>query len=217
MTADPIPHEYPLSTSPQRPDRAAQRDFRRRYALAAATEVFVSRGYHATTMDEIAQRAGYTKPILYKQFSGKLDLYLAVLQDHIDTLTESLRQALASTSINKQRVRAAVQTYFDFVDHETHGFRLVFEFSAASEPSVQLRIGRATDACVDTVCEAVTHDSGLNPQQARLLAAGLVGASQVAAQYWLDTGRAIPKSDAIDAVIRLCWGGLSQVPLHPTE
>ncbi|MGV9817186.1 TetR/AcrR family transcriptional regulator [Nocardia xishanensis] len=214
MTADPVSHEYPAITAP---DRLAARDFRRRYALAAATEVFVSHGYHATTMDEIAQRAGYTKPILYKQFSGKLDLYLAVLLDHIETLTESLRQALASTTINKQRVRAAVQTYFDFVDHETQGFRLVFESSATSEPAVQWHIGRATDACVDAVSEVVTQDSALNPQQARLLAAGLVGASQVAALYWLDTGRAIPKSDAIEAVIQLCWGGLSQVPLHAAE
>ncbi|WP_297623914.1 TetR/AcrR family transcriptional regulator [Nocardia sp.] len=70
-------------------------------------------------MQEIAQRTGWTKPILYKAFSGKLDLCLAVLQHHTDALRDSVECALESTSVNQDRARAAVQAYFDFVDHET--------------------------------------------------------------------------------------------------
>ncbi|MGW4122375.1 TetR/AcrR family transcriptional regulator [Nocardia sp. NPDC004711] len=217
MTAEPIEYEPTiLSRQSGKFVVSARRALRRRRTLTAATEVFVARGFHAATMDEIAHRAGWSKPILYKEFSGKLELYLAVLEHHIDALTDGVQRALHSTTANRDRVRAAIQGYFDFVDHETQGFRLVFDSNVPSEPSVRWRIGRATDDCVTAVSTAVAHDSGLSPNRSRMLAAGLVGASQFAAQYWLDTGRAVPKADAIAAVITLCWGGLSSVPLQST-
>ncbi|MBF6470173.1 TetR/AcrR family transcriptional regulator, partial [Nocardia beijingensis] len=95
------------------------------------------------------QCAGVSKPVLYQHFSSKLELYLAVLQNYIDALVSSVRQALRSTTDNRQRVRAAVAAYFDFVDHETQGFRLVFESDLTSEPQVQRRVEQATEACVD--------------------------------------------------------------------
>ncbi|MFE3060463.1 TetR/AcrR family transcriptional regulator [Nocardia sp. NPDC059239] len=197
--------------------RAVQRQQARQHTLAAATKVFVTRGYHASTMDEIAQNAGYSKPALYSQFSSKLELYLAVLQDNADTLTKSVQRALHASAVNQCRLRGVVQAFFDFVDNETQGFRLVFNSDLVSEPSVQWHVGRAHDACVSAVCEIVTHNSELNAHQARILAVGMVGASQFAARYWLETGRAVPKTEAVAAVIALCWGGLSQVPLHPRD
>jgi AcrR family transcriptional regulator len=198
------------------PTARARGALRRWKTLTAANEVFVSRGFHAATMDEIAQCAGLSKPILYQSFSGKLELYLAVLQLHIDNLTDSVERALQSTTINRDRVRAAISAYFDFVDHEAEGFRLVFGSEVPSEPAVQLRVGRATDPCVTAVSDVIRQDSDLDRHQARLSAVGLVGASQLAAQYWLDTGRSVPKTDAIATVVALCWGGLSQVSLRDT-
>ncbi len=188
------------------------RDARRAQLLAAASEVFVLRGYHAAGMDEISQCAGVSKPVLYQHFSSKLELYLAVLQNYIDALVSSVRQALRSTTDNKQRVRAAVAAYFDFVDHETQGFRLVFESDLTSEPQVQRRVEQATEACVDAVFDLVAHDSGLDPYRARILAVGLVGASQITARYWLEADRPIPKEEAVDTTVSLCWGGLKHVP-----
>src|SRR5260370_8439966 len=69
---------------------------RRRQLLDAALEVFVSQGYHAAAMDEIAERAGVSKPVLYQHFPGKLELYLALLDESVDTLGETLLHALPS-------------------------------------------------------------------------------------------------------------------------
>jgi len=190
------------------------RDQRRQQLLAAASEVFVVRGYHAAGMDEISECAGVSKPVLYQHFSSKLELYLAVLQNYVDSLISGVRQALRSTTDNKQRVRAAVQAYFDFVDHEQQGFRLVFESDLMGEPQVQRRVEQATEACVDAVFDLVAHDSGLDPYRARILAVGLVGASQFTARYWLEANRPIPKEEAVDITVTLAWGGLSRVPLH---
>jgi AcrR family transcriptional regulator len=80
--------------------------------LDAALEIFVSRGYHAAAMDEIAERAGVSKPVLYQHFPGKLELYLALLDESVDGLIETVRSALRSTSENKHRVGATFGAYF---------------------------------------------------------------------------------------------------------
>ena len=91
-----------------RPERRAQ-------LLASALEVFVAQGFHAAAMDDIAERAGVSKPVLYQHFPGKLDLYLALLDHHRGLLEQAVRDALASTQDNKQRVIACVAAYFEFV------------------------------------------------------------------------------------------------------
>src|SRR5262252_4413231 len=96
---------------------------RRRQLLAAAQEVFVAQGYHAAAMDDIAERAGVSKPVLYQHFPGKLELYLALLDTHCDALVDRVRAAMSDTDDNKERVRGAVKAYFDFVDHESEAFR----------------------------------------------------------------------------------------------
>ena len=190
------------------------KDERKAQLLAAASEVFVNRGYHAAGMDEISECAGVSKPVLYQHFPSKLDLYVAVLQNYVDSLIAGVRQALRSTTDNKQRVRAAVAAYYDFVDHEQQGFRLVFESDLMGEPRVASRVEQATEACVDAVFDLVSQDSGLDPYRARVLAVGLVGASQFTARYWLEADRPITKDDAVDTTVALAWGGLSHVPLH---
>lgn len=204
----------PAATATKRGIRLP-RDERRQQLLLAASEVFVLRGYHAAGMDEISQCAGVSKPVLYQHFTSKLELYVAVLQDHVDVLVSTVRQALRSTTDNKRRVRAAVAAYFDYVDSETQGFRLVFESDLTNEPQVQRRVEQATESCVDAVYDVVAHDSGWDPYRARILAVGLVGASQFTARYWLEADRPIPKDEAVDITVALAWGGLSHVPLHP--
>lgn len=185
---------------------------RRNQLITAASEVFVLRGYHAASIREISHRARITKPIIYRHFSGKLDLYLAVLQKYLDQLVAGVQDALRSTADNRARTRAAVQAYFDFVDHESQGFRLIFESQVITEPSIQWRLNQTAEACVDAVYEVLAEDSGLAPPHARVLAVGVVGASEFSARYWLEVGRPISKAAAVDAVFSLCWGGLSEVP-----
>ena len=91
------------------------RNARRAQLLESALEVFVAQGYHAAAMDDIAERAGVSKPVLYQHFPGKLELYLALLDQSCDTIIEACRQALASTDDNKQRVEAAMHVFYDYV------------------------------------------------------------------------------------------------------
>ena len=96
--------------------RRLPRSARRKQLLGAAQEVFVAQGYHAAAMDEIAERAGVSKPVLYQHFPSKLELYLALLDLHADALERQVRNALESTTDNHDRVFRCVEVYFDFVD-----------------------------------------------------------------------------------------------------
>ncbi|VEG52530.1 transcriptional regulator [Mycolicibacterium aurum] len=189
------------------------RDERRGQLLAAASEVFVDRGYHAAGMDEIADRAGVSKPVLYQHFSSKVELYLAVLQRHVDNLVSGVRQALRTTTDNRQRVRAAVQAFFDFIEHDSQGYRLIFENDYVTEPQVAAQVKVATESCTDAVFDLISHDSGLEPHRARMIAVGLVSISVDSARYWLNNDRPVAKDDAVEGTVQFIWGGLSHVPL----
>ncbi len=189
------------------------RDERRGQLLAAASEVFVDRGFHAAGMDEIADRAGVSKPVLYQHFSSKLELYLAVLHRHVDNLVSGVRQALRTTTDNRLRLRSAVQAFFDFIEHDSQGYRLIFENDYVSEPQVAAEVRVATESCTDAVFDLISRDSGLEAHRARMIAVGLVALSVDCARYWLGADRPISKEDAVEGTVQFAWGGLSHVPL----
>jgi AcrR family transcriptional regulator len=188
------------------------RPARRRQLLGAAQEVFVAQGYHAAAMDEIAERAGVSKPVLYQHFPGKLDLYLALLDESADELVGIVREALSSTTDNKQRVPATFQAFFDFVSSSGEAFRLVFESDLSNEPAVRERLDRTMRDCAEMISQFIREDAGLQDDEARLLGMALVGMAQVSSRYWLSTDKAIPKDAAEQLLARLAWRGISGWP-----
>jgi AcrR family transcriptional regulator len=203
---------HAMSVVTDRSSRLPRRQ-RRAQLLDAAREAFVQQGYHAAGMDEIADRAGVSKPVLYQHFSSKLELYLAVLARHVDNLVSGVRQALRTTTDNRQRVRAAVAAFFDFIEHDGQGYRLIFENDYVTEPQVAASVKVATESCTDAVFDLISRDSGLEAHRARMIAVGLVAVSVDSARYWLNNDRPISKDDAVEGTVLFAWGGLSHVPL----
>ncbi|MBN9099505.1 MULTISPECIES: TetR/AcrR family transcriptional regulator [unclassified Pseudonocardia] len=189
------------------------RSARRAQLLVAARDVFAAQGYHAAAMDDIAEKAGVSKPVLYQHFPGKLELYRALLTTYADELVGRVQKAIVATSNNQERVHAAVSAYFDFVAGEGHAYRLVFESDLRGEPEAAAVVDGALTRCIDTVASAVTTDAGMDPARARLLAVGLVGLSQVTAQYWLDSEQSVPRDEAVALMSSLAWRGLAGFPL----
>lgn len=185
---------------------------RRAQLLESALEVFVAQGYHSAAMDDIADRAGVSKPVLYQHFPGKLDLYLALLDQSCDTIIDATRAALAATEDNKQRVTATMQVFYDYVANAQGAFRLVFESDLTNEPAVRERVDRVTTECSKMVAAVIHDDTGLPDAQSRLLAVSLVGMAQVSARYWLDDRRGIAQHDAAMLVSGLAWRGIRGYP-----
>ncbi len=185
---------------------------RRRQLLDAAMEVFVARGYHAAAMDEIAERAGVSKPVLYQHFPGKQELYLALLDESVETLIGAVADAMRSTTDNRQRVTATFAAYFEYVAQHSGTFRLVFESDFTSEPAVRARLAEADRTCADLISQVIKEDAGLADEEAYLLSIGLLGMAQVSARYWLSTRDEIPREAAEQLVSRLAWRGISGWP-----
>ncbi|TDC55103.1 TetR/AcrR family transcriptional regulator [Actinomadura sp. KC345] len=187
---------------------------RRRQLLGAAQEVFVAQGYHAAAMDEIAERAGVSKPVLYQHFPGKLELYLALLDEHAEGLVKTVRDALESTTDNKMRVQASMQAFYDFVAGEGEAYRLVFESDLRNVAPVRARVDRANQQCAEMIAQVIAEDTSAPTDEAYLLGMGLVGMAEVSARYWLSQHRAIPKDTAEKIIARLAWRGISGFPLN---
>ena len=170
-------------------------------------------GYHAAAMDDIAERAGVSKPVLYQHFPGKLDLYLALLDSSCDAIIDNCRQALAATPDNKLRVGAAIAAFYDYVGSETGAFRLVFESDLTNEPSVRQHVDRVTSECAELIAEVIGDDTGLPQQASRLLAVSLVGMAQVSARFWLSEQGDLDRDQATALVSGLAWRGIRGYPL----
>ncbi|HUR75251.1 MAG TPA: TetR/AcrR family transcriptional regulator [Sporichthya sp.] len=203
-----------MSAIEDTPPRAGRlpRTARRRQLLDAALSVFVAQGYHAAAMDDIADKAGVSKPVLYQHFPGKRDLYLALLDESAAALMDAVRTAMLSTTDNKARVRATVSAYYQFVEDKTGAFRLVFESDLVGEAEVRDRLESVERQCADAVAAVIAEDTGLPDAEARLLGAGLAGIAQVTARTWAAHGEPLPREQAIDLVASLAWRGIRGFP-----
>jgi AcrR family transcriptional regulator len=186
---------------------------RRVQLLDSALGVFVAQGYHAAAMDDIAERAGVSKPVLYQHFPGKLDLYLALLDSACDEVIDNCRQALAATHDNKTRVAAAMAAFYAYVAGERGAFRLVFESDLTSEPAVREHVDRVTTECAAMIAHVIQDDTGLPAEQSRLLAVSLVGMAQVSARFWVSESNGLSQTQAVELVSGLAWRGIRGYPL----
>ncbi len=201
------------TTHEQRPRGGRMpRNARRAQLLESALEVFVAQGYHAAAMEDIAERAGVSKPVLYQHFPGKLELYLALLDQSCDTIVARCREALESTDDNKLRVEATMHVFYDYVANAHGAFRLVFESDLTNEPAVRERVDRVTRDCAEAITEVIHADTGLPAEQSRLLSVSLVGMAQVSARFWLDSKDEIDQKEAASLIAGLAWRGIRGFP-----
>ena len=188
------------------------RDERRAQLLAAAQEVFVANGYHGAAMDEIAETAHVSKPVLYQHFPSKRELYLALLDSHLSTLTELMMGALNSTDDNDERVQAVMRAHYRFIASDDQAHRLVFESDLINDSDVSSRLETFNKAFADAIARVIAEDTKLPMIEAQLLGRGLAGMAQVSARYWLETDGNLDLDVASDLIYRLAWRGISRFP-----
>lgn len=206
------------STSPSR--LPAPR--RRRQLLDVAVEVFAARGFHGTSMDDVADAAGVTKPVLYQHFSSKRQLYLELLDDVGGRLVAAVTGAVAGASGPREQVEAGFGAYFRFVAKATGGFRLLFGGGARDEEFADA-VRQFEDHMAESVASLIEAD--IDPDHRRLLGYGIVGLAETTARHWVDSwnsnGRPPPGDDrglnTMEAdrmarrVSEMAWAGLRGV------
>ena len=184
---------------------------RRNQIMISGLEVFAEKGFHLASMDDIAERAGVSKPILYQHFSSKQDFYLGVLDERVDYLVQHITESIDAAVGNKNRLEAAIACYFKLVDDADHGFRLIFESDFTMNNEVRARVEDVVSQVSRVVGTEVANQTGKSIGEANILAGGLCGMAQAAAWRWLRLGRPIAMEEAISQTLELAWNGLSAV------
>jgi AcrR family transcriptional regulator len=163
-------------------------------------------------MDEIAETARVSKPVLYQHFPGKRELYLALLDHHLESLTAMLMAALNSTNDNKLRVHATMDAYYRFISQESQAHRLVFESDLNNDPDVSKRLEDFNAQLASAIAAVIADDTKLSEVEATLLGRALAGMAQISARYWLQADNELERDTAVDLIYRLAWRGISRFP-----
>ncbi|MGW6726163.1 TetR/AcrR family transcriptional regulator [Nocardia sp. NPDC055029] len=185
--------------------RRYTRAARRSQLVEQAGAIFVANGYRATSMSDLARGSNIAKPTLYTEFSGKLELYLTVLQGAMDVLAATVDTALHSAEGRRERIEALVTALFELTDADSRAI-LVIRPDDTGEPSVELRIRRMLSTCAATIGRALGPES--SSAAAQMLAMTLLTLVPRCAQDWVNAGRPISREEAIDTINMLCWNGI---------
>ena len=185
---------------------------RRAQILAIAQELFAREGYHHVSMDDIADRAQISKPVLYRHFPSKLELYLEVVDHRGEALVNAIDGALGSVDVDETRgrevVRAVVRAYVEFVEQAGDSSTLLFESDVTRDSDVRHRVEQASAAAAESICKGLRELAGLPPAHAELLAVALVGLARVAATSRYRS-RDVTIEDTVDLITQLAWRGVA--------
>src|SRR5205823_6072755 len=180
---------------------------RRRQLLDVSLEVFAKQGFHGTSMAEVAEAAGVTKPVLYQHFGSKRELYLELLDDVGQRLLEEVQKATAQAGGPRQQVASGFAAYFRFAADNESAFRLLFGGDGReADQEFGDAIRRVEDAIADAVAALIEAD--IDDAHRRLLAYGVVGLAEATSRHWVLTGRREDVDTLSRRVADLTWAGL---------
>jgi len=202
-------------------------DARRRQLFEVALTLFAEHGYAATTMDDIAESAGVTKPLVYQHFDSKRALYLELMDVFSRELVTQIVKATANAVGPRQQVELGFAAYFELMVGNEQAFRLLYGRDAPDDPELGAALRRVEDAMAQAIDPLI--DAGLDPEHRLLLAHAVVGMAEGASRHWLDARRdGLPtgggtadgavaetaEEDGSHLAVRLAdfaWAGLRQV------
>ena len=152
--------------------------------------MFAERGFHATSMDDVAGAAGVTKPVLYQHFASKRALFLEVLDDVGHRLLAELGVATASAHTGRERVEAGFAAYFRFVTEHEAAFRILFGASARNDPEFAQTVEQVLDETAEAISKLIVIEG--TPEHRRVLAHAIIGIAEATSRDALtDDGTAL--------------------------
>lgn len=187
---------------------------RREQLLTVGRAVFAERGYEAASIEDIAERANVSKPVVYAHFGGKEGLYAVIVDREVRDLIGRITTALESSHPRKA-VEGAAEAFLTYIEEQQEGFRMLLRdgpigTTGGTLPTVIADI--ATDAEVLLARHFRARD--YDPKMAPLYARALVGMVALVGQWWLDAGK--PKREEVAAhLVNLAWNGLKDLDPKP--
>lgn len=200
---------------------------RRRQLLDVGRATFAERGLDGTSMEEIASRAGVSKPVVYEHFGTKDGLYREVVAEEMERLENVIADSI-SRGRSRARIERAVVGLLAYVEDHTDGFTILARDPGSNQGFATL-LGNATGRVSHILGAAFTR-AGLDETPAVLYSQALVGMVSQTAQWWLDErtgsgedrgtakatdGTTLDRETVAAHIVNLCWNGLAGMEAHP--
>jgi AcrR family transcriptional regulator len=190
---------------------------RRTAILDAALSAFSEKGYHATSLDDVAGEAGVSKALIYEHFASKQELHADLIARNARELTQRVAGALSGVEIESGEKRLAIglEAFFAFVEERRDAWRMLFR--DASDPETAAVLGRMVQQVTAEVTVLISQDpgarklaGGADDRSLRLLAEMLVGGVQSMANWWTDHPEA-SRTQLVEISMDFAWLGLERL------
>ena len=189
---------------------------RRTGILDSALAAFSRKGYHATSLDDVAGEAGISKALIYEHFSSKQELYADLIARNTHELTQRVAGALAGVEVESgvARLATGLEAFFAFVEERRDAWRMLFRES--SDPEATAVLDRMIEQVTAEVTDLIALDPGARALESpgdpalRLLAEMLVGGVQSMANWWTEHPE-ISRAGMLEIAMDFAWLGLERL------
>lgn len=187
---------------------------RRHQLIDIARSLFAERGYEATSVEEVALRAGVSKPVVYEHFGGKEGLYAVVVEREVSALLDGVTASLTNNQY-RPRVEAVTLALLTYIEERTDGYRVLIRDSPPSlSPGTYSTLFNDAVSQVASILAGDFSRRGLDPELAPMYARALVGSVSMTAQWWMEARE--PKKEVVAAhLVNLMWNGLTGLEPDP--
>jgi AcrR family transcriptional regulator len=188
---------------------------RRAQLIDVGRAVFARHGYEATSVEEIAESAKVSKPIVYEHFGGKEGLYAVVVDREMDYVVRRIAEAIATGS-PRERLERAVLAFLGYVKDHPDGFAVLAHGAPATSASggMSSLLNDVAERVGDVFTSAF-KDAGYEPKAAPIYAYALIGMVTSVGQWWTET-RKPSVEEVANHIAALAWMGLRHLPKQPT-
>ena len=191
---------------------------RRAAILDAALAVFAGRGYHASSIDDIAREGGVSKALIYEHFDSKQKLYEELLKQHAGELFERLAAAMDEAGdTGAARLATGLDAFYRFVEEHRVAWRMLFR--EASDPEMVAVLERIVAQVTGVVAALIAQDPGsrssavgeeVREQGIEMIAQMLVGSVQSLSNWWADH-QEVPRERILEMTMDYAWLGLERL------
>jgi AcrR family transcriptional regulator len=188
---------------------------RRAQLIDVGRSVFAKRGYDAASVEEIAEHAKVSKPIVYEHFGGKEGLYAVIVDREMEYVVRRIAEAISSGS-PRERLERAARAFLSYVKDHPDGFAILVH----NAPVESARGGMSSllnDVAerVGNLFSAALKDAGYDQKAAPIYAHALIGMVTFVGQWWTEA-RKPDVEEVANHLAALAWMGLRHLPKRPT-
>lgn len=182
---------------------------RRRQLLDSALDVFAARGFHGASMNEVAEAAGVTKPVLYQHFASKRKLFVELLEDVGSRLASLVAEATADVAGPREQVERGFIAYFRWLDTNRAAFSLLWGGSNRLDAEFADALHEVESFLAGAIASLIEAD--LDDEHRQTLAHGIVGLAEATGRHWIDDALALDPDLLAKQVADLAYAGLRGV------